>query len=142
LLPRTLAGVTIVIELLGCVDKLRYSDCDVRDMDKFLDLLQQVYLERRGVNAKGIPIMEPKQWIHGLYNTCIMNLLEIPNFGRGMEVNNYIKKLITIMHRGILWLDTHVSIDVDLIAKIIGLPTNREQPMQYLDEKIKEKALE
>jgi hypothetical protein len=71
--------------------------------------------------------MEPKKWIQGLYNTCIMNLLEIPHFGRGKEVNNCVKHLLAIIHGGILWLDTQVSIDVDLIAKITGLPTNGEQ---------------
>jgi hypothetical protein len=65
-----------------------------------------------------------------------------PHFGRGKEVNNCIKKLLEVMHGGILWLDTQVSIDVDLIAKITGLPTNGEQPTQYLDDKTKEKALE
>jgi hypothetical protein len=72
--------------------------------------------------------MEPKQWIQGLYNTGIMNLLEIPHFGRGKDVNNCVKKLLEVVHGGILWLDTQVSIDVDLIAKITGLPTNGEKP--------------
>jgi hypothetical protein len=71
-----------------------------------------------------------------------MNLLEIPHFGRGRKMNNYVKQLLAVMHGGILWLDTKVSIDVDLIAKITGLPTNEEQPMQYLYDKTKEKALE
>jgi hypothetical protein len=47
-----------------------------------------------------------------------------------------------VMHEGIMWLDTHASIDVDLIAKITCLPTNGEQTMQYLDDKTKEKTLE
>jgi hypothetical protein len=38
-------------------------------------------------------------------------------------------------------MDTQVSIDVDLIAKITGLPTNGEKPAQYLDDNTKEKAL-
>jgi len=45
------------------------------------------------------------------------------------------------MHGRILWLDTQVSIDVDLIAKITGLPTNGEPLVQYLDDKTKEKSL-
>jgi hypothetical protein len=98
-------------------------------------------MERKGVSATGVPILEPKQWITGLYNTCIMNLLEIPHFGRGKDVNNCVKQLLAVMHGGILWLDRPVSIDVELIAKITGLPTDGEKPAQYLDDKTKEKSL-
>jgi hypothetical protein len=45
------------------------------------------------------------------------------------------------MHKGILWLDTQVSIDVDFITKITGMPTNGEKPVQYLDDKTKETTL-
>jgi len=70
-----------------------------------------------------------------------MNLLEISHFGRGKDINNHIKKLLAVMHKGILWLDTQVSINFDLIKKITDLPTNGEKPVQYLDEKTKEKSL-
>jgi hypothetical protein len=40
-----------------------------------------------------------------------------------------------------LWLEEPVSIDIELIAFIIGLPSNGEKPAQYLDDKTKEKAL-
>jgi hypothetical protein len=39
-------------------------------------------------------------------------------------------------------MDIRVSIDVDLIAEITGLPTDGEKPEQYLDDKTKEKAIE
>jgi hypothetical protein len=48
-LPCIPTGVKVVTDLLGCVDKLCYSDHDVRDTDKFPEFMQQVYLERRGV---------------------------------------------------------------------------------------------
>jgi hypothetical protein len=63
-----------------------------------------------------------------LYNTGIMNLLQIHHFGWGKEVNHCVKKLLSFLHGGILWLDRQVSIDVDLIEKIAGLPTNGEPP--------------
>jgi hypothetical protein len=49
--------------------------------------------------------------------------------------------LLALVHGGIMWLDRPVSIDVDLIAKITGLPTDGEKPEQYLDDKTKEKTL-
>jgi len=55
-------------------------------------------MERKGTGPSGVPILEPKQWIAGLYNTCIMNLLEIPHFGWGKYVNNCVKKLFSLVH--------------------------------------------
>jgi hypothetical protein len=59
-----------------------------------------------------------------------MNLLEIPHFVRDKDVNNYVKKLLALVHGGIVWMDMIVSIDVDLIAKITSLPTDGENPKQ------------
>jgi len=70
-----------------------------------------------------------------------MNLLEIPHFGKGKDVNKCVKKLLVVMHGGILWLNRPVSIDIELIAKITGLPTDGEKPVQYMDDKNKEKSL-
>jgi hypothetical protein len=71
-------------------------------------------------------VLHPKQWIIGLFNTCIMNFLEIPHFGRGKYVNNCVKQLLTVLHGGFLWMDKLVSIDVELISFIIGLPSDGE----------------
>jgi hypothetical protein len=56
-------------------------------------------------------------------------------------VNNCVKQLLAVLHGGFLWLDEPVSIDVELISFITGLPSNGEKPTQYLDDKTKEKAL-
>jgi hypothetical protein len=47
-----------------------------------------------------------------------------------------------VTHRGNLWVEEPVSIDVKLIAFITWMPSRGENPMQYLDYKTKEKALE
>ena len=83
-------------------------------------------MERKGTNSSGVPILEPKQWIIGLYNTCIMNMLEIPHFGRVKDVNACVKQLLALVHGGVLWMDRPVSIDVYLIVEIMGLPTDGE----------------
>jgi len=99
-------------------------------------------MESRGESPSRDPVLEPKEWIVGLYNIGIMNPLEIPHFGRGKDVNSCVKKLLELIHGGILWMDRHVPIDVDLIAEITRLPTDGEKPGQYLDEKTKEKYME
>jgi hypothetical protein len=85
--------------------------------------------------------LEPKKWIVGLYNTGIMNLLEIPHFGSGKDVNACVKQILELVHGGILWMERPISIDVDLIVDITGLPIDGEKPKQYLDDKTKEKPL-
>jgi hypothetical protein len=110
-------------------------------MEKFLVFVSQVYMERKGEGPSGDPILEPKQWISSLYNTGIMNLLDIPHFGRGKDVNACVKPFLALVHGGILWMERSVSIYVDLIANITGLPTDGEKPEEYPDDKTKEKYL-
>jgi hypothetical protein len=69
--------------LLGQIDKLKYSDHDVADTDKFLEFAKRVYLETVGINPIGEPIDQPLQWETGLEKTRILGLLDLPHFGRG-----------------------------------------------------------
>jgi hypothetical protein len=71
-----------------------------------------------------------------------MNLLEIPHFGRGKDMNACVKQLLARAHGGILWMDRTISIDLDLIDEITRLPIDGAIPEQYLDEKTKEKSIE
>jgi hypothetical protein len=98
-------------------------------------------MESLGTWPLGDPTLQPKQWETGLENKQILNCLEISHFRRGTYVNNCIKKLLVVLHGGFLWLEEPVSIDVEIIALITGLPSNGEKPAQYLDDKTKEKAL-
>jgi hypothetical protein len=52
--------------------------------------------------------------------------LAIPHFGRDHDVNNCIKQLMDVTHGGYLWVEELVSIYVELIAYIIGLPYRGE----------------
>jgi hypothetical protein len=55
-------------------------------------------------------MIQPKKWATGLENTWILNLMDIPHFGRWREVNNYIKKLMEVLHGGFLWMEELVSV--------------------------------
>jgi hypothetical protein len=61
-----LEGVRIMTNLLGWMEKLRYSYHNVTDMDKFLDFENQVYLENVGIGPFDEPIFQLKQWAAGL----------------------------------------------------------------------------
>jgi hypothetical protein len=67
----------------------------------------------------------------------ILDMLDIPHFGRGWDIRNYVKQLMAVTHRRYLWLEQLVSIDMDLITYITGLPTWGEIPMNFLDDKTK-----
>jgi hypothetical protein len=98
-------------------------------------------MERKGIILSGVPILEKKQWITGFYNMGILNLLEILHFGRGKDVNNCFKRLLALVHGGVLWMDRPFSINVDLIVAIKNMPIDLEKQEQYMDEKTTEKAL-
>jgi hypothetical protein len=84
--------VVIVDDILGKVPKLRYSNHYVRDVMRFSYLSEEAYLANIGeIGPLGKPIMEPAQWIKGLYNSMIMNLMDILHFGRGKKVGLCIK---------------------------------------------------
>jgi hypothetical protein len=71
----------------------------------------------------------------------MMNLLDIPHFEHGENVGLCVKKILSRVHGGILWMDKSVPIDVDLIAKIIGLSTSDVNPEDYLYNKVRDKEV-
>jgi hypothetical protein len=84
--------VVIVDDILGKVPKLRYSNHYVRDVMRFSYLSEEAYLANIGeIGVIGKPIMEPVQWITGLYNFGIMNLLDIPHYGCGKNFGLCVK---------------------------------------------------
>jgi hypothetical protein len=99
-----LADIVITVDdMLGKEPTLRYAHHDVRDAAKFLDLVGETYLiNKEEIEPLGKSIMESAQWIIGLYNYGIMNLLDIPHFGHGKNVELYIKQLVVHVHGGIL----------------------------------------
>jgi hypothetical protein len=66
-------------------------------------------------------VLETQVWERGLEKSRILNLLEVPHFGRSLEINSCVKLLLNCVHGSTLWLDPPVSIDTALIARITGL---------------------
>jgi hypothetical protein len=98
----------------------------VADVTKFPDLASQVYLESREAGSSDMLVLELTQWILGIYNIGIMNLLDVPHFGRENPINAYVKKFLACIYGGILWMDRSMPITVDLIVGITGIPTDGE----------------
>jgi hypothetical protein len=121
-------GVHATPNLLECMETLCYSDHDIVDVEKFREFARQVYLDDVGIGPFEDPILQPKKWVDGLANTRILNVLDIPHFGRGRDAKICIKQLMEVTHEVYLWLEEPVSIDLELIAFITGLPSWGENP--------------
>jgi hypothetical protein len=66
-LPCIPEGVQVGPELLGHIGKLKYSDHDVADEDKFPGTCEEgLYTDYMGTNRVGEPIDQPYQWATGL----------------------------------------------------------------------------
>jgi hypothetical protein len=76
-----------------------------------------------GIGPFGEPIHQLVQWATRLAKTGILGLLDLPHFGRGQHATNCVKQLMAVTHGGYLWLEQFVSIEIDLIAHIKGLPS-------------------
>ena len=64
--------------------------------------------------------MQP--WAAGLDNAGLLKVLDIPHFGRGIQVTIVAKQLLALVHDGYLWIgDQQIPIDATLINKITGL---------------------
>jgi hypothetical protein len=48
---------------------------------------------------------------------------------------------MVVVHGRYLWLDKLISIDVELIVHVTGLPSWGMDPAQFLEDKKKEKSL-
>jgi hypothetical protein len=123
ILPCIPDGVQVGPELLCHIRKFKYLDHDIADEDKFLELAKRVYMETVGTSLFGEPLDRPLQWETELEKTRILGLVDLPHFGRGQHRTKCIKKLLAVTYDGDIWLDKLVSIDVELITNITGLPT-------------------
>jgi len=59
-LPHIPKGVTILPNILGCVERLRYTNYGVVDKDKFPEFEPQVYMENKGTSTVRVSILETK----------------------------------------------------------------------------------
>jgi hypothetical protein len=131
-----------VDDMLKKVLKLRFSKHNVFDATKFPYLVEESYLENRWeIGPLGKPIAKLVQWITGLYNSRIMNLLDISHFARSKNLGLCIKQFLSQVHGNILCMDRLVQLDVALITKITGLPTVGACLEEYLENKARENEI-
>jgi hypothetical protein len=107
--------------MLGAIPNLKFVDHDLLDENKFPELALRKYLKTFIFLETSFIRVEPKPWVAGLVKLGIMNLLNISHFGRSVEINAFVKMLLSCIHGLFLWLDKLVSIEIELISQITKL---------------------
>ena len=83
----------------------------------------------------------PMDHVRVLEKSGLLNLLEIPHFGRGIEVNVVVRVLLSCVHGGYLWLSNRVDLNIDLIHRITDLSKHGQDPQTHITTKAKDTRL-
>lgn len=67
----------------------------------------------------GVTVVEPVEWIHRVNQSRLLNLLWVPHYHHSNINLICIKKLLTLVHDGCLWLSMPIPITVLLIHWIM-----------------------
>jgi hypothetical protein len=113
-----LKGICIVGPQLGQVPALKNNDFNLGNRKKYAMLAPHRYLMK--TTGKKSRIVS-QLWIKELAQSTILNVMNIPHFGRHQEVNDCVKILLSCYHGGYLWLDKCVTVDPMLIHLITRL---------------------
>jgi hypothetical protein len=100
------------------VTALKFCDFNLGDHKVYNMLALYKYLMRtKGNNSKLIP----QQWMMNLTHYNLLNVMKILHFGRHKKVNACVKFLLASYHRGYMWLEHRIIVDLALINRIFGL---------------------
>ena len=76
-----------------------------------------------------------------LEHSGLLNLLRIPHFGRGTEVNAMVRILLSCVHGGYLWLGNRVDLNINLMHRITGLSKTGQDLKTNITGKTKDSKL-
>ena len=76
-----------------------------------------------------------------LAQSTLLNVMNIPHFGRHQEVNACVKMLLSCYHGRYLWLNCHITMDPTLINRITGLSMQGPEPHDFYPRKSMDNAL-
>jgi hypothetical protein len=114
-LPKRVHAVHVDQEKLTT---LKFSDFNLGDRKVYSMIALHKYLTiTKGKN----PNIVLQQWTHNLAQSTLLDIMKIPHFRRHQEVNTSVRPLFSCYHRGYLWLDRLITVDLILINQITGL---------------------
>lgn len=121
--------------LVGRINELTFFDHDFHNKKKFLNFVPQYNMYQTMFEKGRPPVLKFQQWALGLELLSITQLLDVTHFGRSLYITNCVNTLLGVVHGGYLCLNPPVSIDVELIHRIIGLPIVEEDPSSLFADK-------
>jgi hypothetical protein len=133
-----LKAICAVGPQLGLIPALKISDFNLGDRKNYAMLVPHRYLMK--MTGKK-PKIVPQPWIKELACSTILNMMNIPHFGRHQEVNACVKILLSCYHGGYMCLDRHVTVDPTLTHLIIGLRMQGPDPHQFYPGKAADRTL-
>lgn len=98
--------------------------------------MKHVYYSNSGVTK-----LETMEWIHGVENSRLLNLLWVPHYHRTIINMTCVHQLLTLVHDGCLWLGGPIPITHMLIHRIAHLLHEGLNPAKEFDRKAREKDL-
>jgi hypothetical protein len=123
---------------LGHIPTLKNNDFNLGNWKNYAMLAPHWYLMK---TAGKKPHIVYQPWIKELGQSTILNVMNIPHFGRHQEVNSCVKILLSCYHGGYLWLGRRVTMDLTLIHLIIGLSMQGPDPQQLYPGKTSDRSL-
>jgi hypothetical protein len=127
--------------LLGYMNDLKLQDYNLLDHIKFPQFQVDQYMAMTVNPTTKVEALTPQAWIALLQPLGLLNLLQIPHFGRSNEINAVVKLILSCIHGGHLWLDYRVDIMIDLIHRITGLSKTGADPTAHFVGKDEDKKL-
>jgi hypothetical protein len=79
-----LEGVTVEGEMLGLIPTSKYVYHNITDENKFPELVPSKYLKNYISSETQMIVIEPQIWATRLQKERVINLFDIPHFGRSL----------------------------------------------------------
>jgi hypothetical protein len=117
-MPEIPQSVIIEGDLMGKVDALNFSNHNIKNAQKVPKLAREKYLLTKILPRTCAILVKPQSWVRGMKKSGMLNLLEILNFGRSLEINGWVNILLSFIHRGTLCIYPKVYIEIQLVAWI------------------------
>jgi hypothetical protein len=94
--------------MLNRVVRLKFTDHDITDEKKILEMAREKYLCAKSVPGTTKIVLETQVWATKLDKLGIFNQMEIPHFEHILEINVCVKVFLICIHGVTLWIDPSV----------------------------------
>jgi hypothetical protein len=117
--------VNIIGVLKGKVEHVKLFNLDLTDSALFPQMHPNIFWELAPDGTRDMHFISKKEFID-LFNSTIMNLIDLLVFGTTDELAHCMKFLISRVHDKILWLDKKYPIHAQDIQQLTGLSSEGE----------------